>query len=365
MKFKSLLFLVLTTCSILSCDNEDLDDNLLLVPGDAVNLILNDSELFNLLEDVTQANSEYTCIQFIYPFTVAVYNENNEEVSQEFVNGDAAFFLLMDNLEEGFSIGVSFPITSVLDDGTSFEVNSLEELQDAIAACREEWQEAVVGQSSDVIEECVWEVAIPDDLVYSTYIDAVFAAADGGGINFFHRGIAYNGSWIIFFIEDELHLNINLDNQEEIGLDWNFDWKIDSYTSTVIELSNDDGDNFILNRACEPGEFCTTFTFQECEFEQEPGFADFDLQSYSECIIVMGAPQPEIDETTGELPPPIDWDITYYETQEDAQLATNPINTVVPYLNTSNEQELYVRIENPEDQSFTIVSIILEAIFCE
>jgi len=365
MKFRSLFCLALSVFLLISCDNEDIDDNLLLAPGEPINLILNDSELYNLLENVTEEDSEYTCIQFVYPFTVGVFDENNEEVSQEFVNGDAEFFLLMDNLEEGFSIGVSFPITSVLEDGTSFEVNTLDELQDAIAECRAEWQEAIVGQASDVVQECVWEVAIPDDQIFSTYIDAVFAAANGGGINFFHRGIEYNGSWIIFFIEDELHLNINLNDQDEIGLDWNFDWKVDSYTSNIIALSNDDGDLFILNRECVPGEFCTTFNFQECEIEDQAGFADFDLASYTDCIIIMGAPQPEIDEITGELPPPIDWEVMYYESEADAQLAVNPLNTMLPYLNTVNNQELFVRIVDPTTQSFTIITITLEAIFCE
>lgn len=296
---------------------------------------------------------------------MAIFNESGEEVSQETVSGDAMFFLLLDSLEEGYSIGVSFPITSVLDDGSIFEINSLEELQDVIAACREQWQEAIIGQGNQIVQECVWEVAIPEDVIYSTYIDAVFAAADDGGIIFYHRGVTYNGTWIVYFIEDELHLNINLDNQEEIGLDWNFDWKVDTYNDIMIELSNDNDDAFILNRECEAGNYCTTLTFQECEFEDMPGFSEFDLASYVDCIIVMAAPQPEVDEVTGELPPPIDWEVSYYVLEADAQLGVNALNTMLPYLNETASQELYVRISNPENQEFVIAVITLEAIFCE
>ena len=253
----------------------------------------------------------------------------------------------------------------MLDDGSIFEINSLEELQDVIAACREQWQEAIIGQGNQIVQECVWEVAIPEDVIYSTYIDAVFAAADDGGIIFYHRGVTYNGTWIVYFIEDELHLNINLDNQEEIGLDWNFDWKVDTYNDIMIELSNDNDDAFILNRECEAGNYCTTLTFQECEFEDMRGFSEFDLASYVDCIIVMAAPQPEVDEVTGELPPPIDWEVSYYVLEADAQLGVNALNTMLPYLNETASQELYVRISNPENQEFVIAVITLEAIFCE
>lgn len=362
MKFTHFFFLLAIALIFSSCNNEDLDDNLFL---QTVDLIANDTVLFNLIEDVTEEDSEYTCIQFIYPFAVAIYNELDEEESLEQVASDEQFYLLLDNLEEGYSIGVSFPITSVLEDGTTFEVNTLEELQQAIELCREEWQEEVISECNGYVQECVWEVAIPEDVLYSTYIDAVYDGNNNGGIVFYHRGIAYDGTWIVYFIEDELHININLDNQEEVGLDWNFDWKVDSYSSSLIELSNDDGDQFILNRECEDGNYCTTLNFEECEFDDNPGFADFDLATYIDCIVIMAAPQPEVDEVTGELPPPIDWTISFYETEADAQLDVNPINTVVPYLNNENNQELSIRIENPANQEFVIASITLEAIFCE
>lgn len=362
MKFNFLLCIVFSVFIMTSCSNEDIDDNLFLT---AVDLIAQDTELFNLLENVTEEDSEYTCIHFVYSFDIAIYDENNEEIALEQVSSDAEFYFLLDSLEDGHSIGMSFPITSELEDGTTFEVNTLEELQDAIADCREEWQEEVISECNGYVQECVWEVAIPEDLVYSTYIDAVFAAGEDGGIDFFYRGVAYNGTWIVYFIEDELHLNINLDNQDQVGEDWNFDWKIDSYNSILIELSNDNEDRFILNRECEAGNYCTTLTFEECELDDNSAFAEFDLASYADCIIIIAAPQPEIDEVTGVLPPPIDWEVAYYETVTDAQLAVNPIITGTPYLNTTNGQEVYVRIVNPDTQEFLIAVITLEAIFCE
>lgn len=361
MKFKSLFIVLLLLVTTISCDNEDVDDNLFFT----LDLIAKDSELFDLLGDVTENDSDLTCIEFMYSFTVAIYNNDGQEDTSQVVSNDQEFYQLLESLADGYSIGLSFPITSELEDGSTFEVVTPEELQDVIAACKEEFQEEVIGQCSSIIKECVWEVSIPDDLVYSTYINAVYDVNGDGTVIFYHRGIAYDGNWIIYFIEDELHLNINMDNQEDISLDWNFDWKIDAYSSELIVLENDLGDRFNLVRECEEENYCTTLTFTECELDNQPGIANFDLPSYKDCIILMAAPQPEIDDVTGELPPPIEWNLDFYMTLADAEVAVNQINTNAVYANAINPEELYVRIENPETQEFSIVTITLEAVFCE
>ncbi len=361
MKFKYIFIVLLFLVTTISCNTEDIDDNLFFT----VDLIAKDSELFGLIEDVTEDDSGLTCIEFVYSFTVAIYNTDGQEEASQVVSSDQEFYQLLESLEDGYSIGMSFPIVSELEDGTTFEINTPEELQEAIGACKEEWQERVIGECSGILEECVWKVAIPDDLVYSTYIDAVYNVSGDGTVIFYHRGIAYNGNWIVYFIEDELHLNINIDNQQDIGLDWNFDWKINAYISELIELENDLGDRFNLVRECEEENYCTTLTFTECELDDQPSVANFDLPSYKDCIIVMAAPQPEIDDVTGELPLPIEWDLGFYLTQVDAETAVNEINIDTVYTNTINQEELYVRIENPETQEFSLAIITLEAVFCE
>lgn len=362
MKLKSILCILFAIVFTLSCNNEDLDDGLL---SQSVDLIAKDSDLFNLLEDATEDDSDLTCIAFIYPFRVLIFNENNVEIASQLVDGDGAFFMLLDSLEDGNSISVSFPITSVLEDGSTFEVSNQEELQEAIAACKGIIQAQVVNTSNEIVKQCVWEVAIPDDVVFSTYIDAVFTSNPDGSITFFHRGISYQGTWILFFIEDELHFNVNLNNQDQVGEDWNFDWKVNSITPSVITLTNYNDVTFIFNRECDAANYCTTLAFQECEFQDNPGFANFDLASYSDCIITIAAPQPIIDPITGELTPSIDWSVTYFESEQDAQQNTNPINTTLPYVNIEVNQVLFARIVNPENQEFVITSLILEAVFCE
>merc|ERR1712173_179661 len=49
--------------------------------------------------------------------------------------------------------------------------------------------------------------------------------------------------------------------------------------------------------------------------------------------------------------------LTYYETQMDADNATNPI--VSPYVNTSNAQTIYVRAENDVTGCYSTITVTL------
>lgn len=362
MKFKNFLLGICVIFCFVSCGNEDLDDFLLLTEAD---LIAEDSDLFSLLDRVTTDDpnaTDVTCIDFIYSFTVIIYNEDIELQSSVIVNNDEEFSNVLDAVGEGQFINVSFPITSTLDDGTTLEINDKDELKAAIDACIEEEQQMTIGNATATAMECVWEVQIPEDVVYSTYIDAVFKLSGGGVVEFFYRGDVYDGTWIFYFIEDELHMNINLDTEEIVGEDWNFDWKVLSVSNATITIENDMDARFILDRECEAGEYCTTLLFEECEEENTPGIASFTLENYIECIIVIAAPQPEVDDM-GELEDPIDWQITFHDTQEDADVNVNPIPVDVAIL--TDFRELYVRIENPVSLEFITTVITLQSMECE
>ncbi len=363
MKLRNIILGICIVFCLLSCRNEDLDD---LVQVTEADLIAEDSDLFYLLDRVTTDDpnaTDITCIDFIYSFTVVIYNEDIELESQEVVSNDQEFNNILESVEDGQYINVSFPISSTLEDGTSFEIANKDELQAAIDACIDEEQEQIIGNGTIVLTTpCVWEVQIPEDAIYSTYIDAVFMISDEGIVDFFYRGELYHGTWILYFIEDELHININLDTEEMVGIDWNFDWKVNTINNAIIDIEINDETRFILEKECEPEEFCTTLTFEECEFEETSGISSFILENYKECIVIIAAPQPEVD-VMGELLDPIDWVITFYMTQEDAETNVNVIPSDV--IIETNMQEVYVRIEDPNTQEFTITTITLLSVECE
>ena len=362
MKFRNFLLGVCVLFCLVSCENEDIDDLFQITEAD---LIAEDSDLFSLLDRVTTDDpsaTDVTCIDFIYSFTVVIYNEDIDLQSSRIVNNDAEFSDVLDMVGDGQYINVSFPISSTLDDGTSLVINDKDELRAAIDACIEEEQEQAIGNGTSILVECVWKVQIPDDVVFSTYTDAVFQVNDNGIVVFYYRGEAYGGTWILYFIDDILHINISLDTDEIVGEDWNFDWKVNTISSAVIDFEIDEETRFILEKVCEPDTYCKTFFFEECELEDMQGTASFTLENYVDCIIVMAAPQPEVDDM-GELPEPIEWIVAFYNTQEDADMNTNPIPADVAIV--TDMQEVYVRIENPETLEFTTTLITLLSEECE
>ena len=363
MRIKS-IFLFLVVSIFISCSNEDVDDNFEVV--NTVDLIAQDSDLFDLMDRMTTDDPEIgkvVCIKFLYNFTAVLYNENSELQLTQVIHSDEEFSEFLGSVPEGTYINVSFPITGVLEDGTQIEITDKDELKENIDSCIEEEQEGIIGYCEGLLQECVWEVQIPSDGLPSVYENAVFDVADDGTVDFYHRGERYRGTWIVYFIEFELHININLDDSGPIGTNWNFDWKTEILSDLAMDIINDDGDHFLLQQECDSDDYCTTLVFEECELEQSSGIADFILENYLECIDIIAAPLPDDNAQAGDTE--IDYIFTFYETLINAEEALNPLDATIVYNNIFNPQELYVRIEHPDTQEFVIVTITLSAIDCE
>ena len=352
---KYFLPILVLLCLTTSCKNEDLDDNIERLNFEE--LIPQTSTLFSLMTQVVTeegANGSVICIDFIYSFRLRVYDEAGTLVSEDIVSSDATLFQALNQVEADQYIGLSFPIQTVLNDGTVFEINDKDELQEAVQRCILEFREQIIGSGSSQLVDCVWVVTPGEDQPAGTYDNAVFDVDGAGTIDFFHRGVEYDGSWIMYFIEDELHLNINFNNEEEIGPDWNFDWKLNIPDSETMELSLED-ELIILKKACDEAEYCTLLEFTACADEATPDEAEFMLEDFITCIDIIAAPR---DET-------IDFEFSFYTTISDAELGTNAIDTSVPYTNVSNPETLFVRIEDPMTTEFEVTPITLIAEVCE
>lgn len=371
MKIKGFLLVCFSLLALSSCNNEDLDD---LFKADVADLIAEDSELFGLLERATTPGDAtdlkpITCIRFIYSFTVVIYDENTELETSQIVSNDAEFSALLGSVPEGKYVGVSFPITSQLEDGSTFEVANKEELKIAIDACVQEEQDEAIGECEGLLQTCVWEVQLPDgNTAFDTYENAVFAVDADGTVDFFHRGAQYDGTWIVYFIEDELHININIDDDRPTDpynteADWNFDWKTEIVDAQTMNIEIDGGKSYVLKQRCEVEEYCTTFSFVECEGIDTPGFTEFILENYIDCIDIMASPEP-IQDSAPEMDDTIDYIFTFHLTEVDADTNVNALDTSTPYINITNPQEIYVRIEHPDTQEYLIVVISLVVVSC-
>ena len=299
--FLSLLIL-LTVLS--SCENEPISK------ADPSKVIKVGSELYNLIERAAgnDFDNEITCIDFNYAFTLIIYDENMDIFGYQIIKSDIEFSEFLGALEEDKSISLSYPITSILNDGQPYTINNNEELKEAIDQCL----------GADTVITC--------------------------------NKNAFGGTWVSYFIEDELHLNIFLTGNENVSDDWNFDWKITSFDPGQIQIENGTDRIFLIKDCYEP---CRKILFEECETEPNSGRAIFELESYFECFFPFsGISNPET----------VTW--SYYENYEDMLEGINPITNLM-YENTENPQVIYVRFDDIiTGVQVSGVPIVLKAINC-
>ena len=117
-------------------------------------------------------------------------------------------------------------------------------------------------------------------------------------------------------------------------------------------MKTHDERELVLNQRCDD-DFtdCGNFIFEECETEIDSGISEFILDDYSTCIFETL----ELDD---------EFQIFYFETEEDATNLENPITSNEPFNNTENEQTIYVKIIDADNDMEYNILITLSSISC-
>jgi len=312
-----------------------------------INRDIVDEELFELIERISTENEEsIDCINFNYPFPLFVFDENMEFVEVISITDDQQFSSFLGNLIENYSISISYPISGTLSNGDLIEINNNTELKEAIDACvKDEYQR----RCNNTLRACVWEVVELDG--YPVDFEGAYFKINENYIAQFHLDNSiFFGTWTTLYIGEELHLNISLNAEEGIESTWNFDWLVALLSDDRIELENSDTRRRI-DKNCSID--CGLDSYQVCELESNPGFAEFILQNYTRCIPMPGT-HDLVSATT----------ITFYETEEDALLGQNAVSNTI-YTNTTNPQTIFIRVEDVESGDvLDIQELLIEAISC-
>nr|WP_321222083.1 hypothetical protein [uncultured Psychroserpens sp.] len=355
---KSLQLICITLLFILTSCSYDQDDNLTAtIDINSVEVIRSDSDLYDDIKDITndeeRPDKSIACIDFIYPLTLFIFDDTDTYVSTNFIINDEQFSSILNGLNPNHSISISFPITGTLESGEEIIIDTPEELKVAIDNCHNE---------EELIECNIFIQNCPLKIGYSynydnTYLGGYFYE-DNGFTSLNVDNEVLFGSWSPLIIENELHFNINLVDDTQIGEFFNFDWKVTYLDENTMLLTNNDRE-LILNKRCDSNfTDCGNFIYEECELLESEGVSEFILDNYTECIFDTL----ELDET---------FPISFYETDEDAQQETNPILSNEIYLNTQENQVIYVRIneildidEDDEPESY-FVTITLSSVSCD
>ena len=348
-KFWSLSLILFT----FSCST-DLDDKLgLRQEFNEVDAIAADSDLFNNLKEVASdsdnQNETIACIDFIYPITLFIFDENDQYLSTSTISDDDEFTNFLEPIPVNHSISISFPIQSTLSTGEAFEINNKEELEASIRNCLDV---ELVGECEGLIRECLWKIGY--SFAYdNTYLGDILQESDGF-LTFNSNNDLIPGSWTPFVIDSELHININLIDTTAVGEFFNLDWKAEYIDQNSLRLFYEDKE-LVLNQRCDLDfNLCKDFIFESCETEPDSGIAEFILGEYDFCILDTLEYDDEEDNVT----------VSYYETEEDATLLLNAIATDEPYLTNAEAQTIYVRVNDLDTNDYYIVEIELISESC-
>jgi len=256
-----------------------------------------DAELLNILTQVVARSNpedpnlsqEIVCLDFVYPIRLLIYNENRDIVGTKTIQGDYAFRTFLESLLENQSISVSYPISTTLDDGSSFSVNTNEELKMAIESCSRADIIAYYNGlfTGDEEQKCIWKVSYLEN-GNNKYVGGYFKMEDDGILSFNYNGQSYLGNWIILYVDDQLNININLAGNSDIALDWNNNHKMESTDENNLTLIGDL--NIELKRSCE--------AIQIYEIGDEgpgEGIVFYDKGSYSDGWRYMETSQTDIE----------------------------------------------------------------------
>jgi hypothetical protein len=129
-------------------------------------VIENEDQFLNFIEAcVEDDNDVIECADFAYPISFSVFNSGFNLVETIVIENDEALFVFLEELEQDDNtliVSLNFPVTLEYGNGESIEVNTNEELANAI----EDAEQFCEDESDDCLEdevvlnliECPWEV---------------------------------------------------------------------------------------------------------------------------------------------------------------------------------------------------------------
>ncbi len=198
-------------------------------------------ELLALVAQCGPENSQdddIECIDFQYPITASIFNINNELIETIIINSDADMYNFINNLSSFDIVVIEFPITVILADGTSVEINSLQELETVILNAEDSCDEdddndyndddcdnCTVSQVTDFLTNCdsffIDKLERNDDDLEDNYNGFNFVFATDGSITVASGTDNFIGTWSAMGEGNGIDIVINITGLPELNDTWN------------------------------------------------------------------------------------------------------------------------------------------------
>ncbi|WP_375241514.1 hypothetical protein [Lacinutrix sp.] len=300
--------------------------------------ITNDTELGTFIEECSGENEEdddIECIDFQYPITFSIYDANFQVTETVTINNDEALYNFIENLEGGVLASLNFPVTMILSDGSTVEVNNNQELEITISEAEDDcdedddndWNDDDCTQDSIEIalQACIWNI-VNYNGNSGSIIDKDFEFLENNQFTVTLNGnVVHQGTWTLTESNGSFVLTFDTNWDDIDG-----DWTIVECGEGILQLEN--GNNFIVME-----QDCSINNPFEC-FEGE----DFEL---TECAGANEFGTFNLTEAWVDCVNPNNFNVTYYFSLSDAQQEFNPIANPQAYMAISNPQTIYIRVE--------------------
>jgi hypothetical protein len=206
----------------------------------------------------TDTDEDIECVDFQYPLSYSVFNQNNEFLDVVTITTDAAHYAFVLSIVADDIISINFPFTLLFTDASSLGITSTVELQEAIEnvidTCdenddidedeeEEEEEEEEENQIGVFIEDCSdLNILIFDANPGTTDFNLFFQ--DNGLLLAFSPTLGFAGTWELTQVGGEDGVVLALPDGVSLGL--NTTWALDSITNGIIVLSNGSGSVLVL-----------------------------------------------------------------------------------------------------------------------
>ncbi|WP_179319278.1 hypothetical protein [Winogradskyella helgolandensis] len=242
--------------------------------------IENEDELQGFISEcASDQNDAIECVDFVYPISFSVFNSGFNLIDTVLIENDEALYNFISGLEDednAVVVSLNFPVTLEYANGDNIEVNTNEELSDAIELAGEGCNDANCTEESVALnlEDCQWKITTYSSFPEFVGIDLVFYTDDTFAI--FQDGSTYNvvGSWSVISTDGETYVYLETDFEDLGG-----DWKIVECDEDILQFVKGE-QTMVINQVCEDDLNCSltdlSSILQECPWDFSDGSGNFE-----------------------------------------------------------------------------------------
>ncbi|QXP77927.1 MULTISPECIES: hypothetical protein [Winogradskyella] len=317
-----------------SIDEEDIDVEypITVIFIDYSEIVIeNDEQLIDLINECSEIQEEYIeCADFVYPLSFSVFDSEFSLIETVVVNNDQALHNFLNDLEEEDNtliVSLNYPINLEYADGETIEVNTNEELSDAI--------EAAEQFCEDGNDNCV------EDDILIDLMECAWTFTDGSG--------DFQNNWMIFNADGQLQISEGM-AASAIDGSWDLSTTENGVVLTLSELTafqeTLEGDWLIVE--CEDGRLEIIRDDLEFTLEQDCNlnnpFSCFSNYEITTCNGSNNIPIYNLSANTiGLVDCIVPYFSSFHETLIDAENNTNAIENTEAF--ETLVSQVYLRIE--------------------